>query len=99
MQKQVAVTLNRFAICPRCHHTKILMKSDYAAYRVSDTAWIQAELTKEIYYKLVCPKCGHTTPMELTVRGLQPVGFRGEPTQEPILQDPVAGVGYVEEEK
>lgn len=99
MEKHTAIILNRFAVCPRCHHEKILMKSAYAAYKVSDTAWIQAELKNEIHYKLVCPICGHSTPMHLTVRGLEPVGFKGEPTQAPILQDKNVGVGYVEEEK
>ena len=96
-EKQVVMTLNRSAVCPRCHSNMVLMKAAYAAYKVSDTAWIQSMINESIRYKLVC-KCGFTMPMHLTYRGLEPDGFRGEPTQAPILKSDRMNIGYKEKD-
>ena len=82
---QEVVMRNKFGICPVCGNKLLLLKSEFEAYAMGDTAWIQKSLEKRVDYKGICLKCGYKINYELTERGLEPVGFVAKPSQAAIL--------------
>ena len=94
---ETIVDRNKFGICPNCGHALVLFKTAYSAYTLSPTAWISSEIDKKIEYKGICKKCEYVIPLHLTERGLEPVGFEGEPTQKPILGKNNEKIGYLGE--
>jgi len=77
---------NKFGICPRCHSKLFLLNSTYQLYAMSENGWISSEIDKHVVSKAVCKQCGFSMDMKVTINGLVPIDFVGEPTKTEVLK-------------
>ncbi|MBQ8131000.1 MAG: hypothetical protein IJ193_00750 [Bacilli bacterium] len=84
--------LNKFGICPMCNAQVMLLKSEYSAYRLSESGWITSQTDSKTEFKIVCPECGFVYDVEVTPYGLSAKGAKIEEDIEPrkpILDNPI----------
>ena len=87
--------LNKFGMCPMCNKQVMLLKSEYSAYKLSESGWITSQTDSKTEFKIVCPHCGYVYEVVVTPYGLSAKGAKIEEEYEPrkpILNNPIGTI-------
>ena len=87
--------VNKFGICPMCNKQVMLLKSEYSAYKLSESGWITSQTDSKTEFKIVCPECGYVYDVVVTPYGLSSKGAIIEEKYEsrkPILNNPIGTI-------
>lgn len=64
-----------YGICPECRRRLMLLRSEYTAYILAESGWIQSKVDEKSDLKMVCPNCGFTRKARVGDSGLIPEGL------------------------